>query len=1080
MAPKGTTKKKLVEQELVTETKSKDEVQRTPSPYDPYKDLRYIPPPLPVLFKRKLKTTKIPVLKQKLGTLENKHRRSMPTTDILCNLEKSEASKTEYSTPVTLSSIFSGYKDKRTLNYMQLDSRAIVSRKLTPWVSDMETERMHLPKLALLPRPLSGETIRLLRQQRLDQESHSLAHYEWVKKSQLELENYLMRKVKKQRDMLLMRRDQVLPCIEPGGKEKCVDRRDVCQTPPPEKPPMLNIFAFHCKGNERRGLLATMSRRERGHNVITEWIGPPHVTDVIMRELGLLSTGSMELKFCGENQLSKGGLKEHPEQFVPALSALAVVGVAYKSPAERLSINNTPQRLFKPLALESSKGNYNPRHVNENWERSSNFEPRKTIAEMECSTEMGAVLYFGDHRLSWQGEHVFSASKSFIVEIGGTAEHGQSAVSSTAMRNAGTVVIRYSWVKCGHTDPFTLGRYRRIRFAFDNWGGVILPGETHRVPCLYKANDSGYFSEDWRLVTQPVLQGGEPIILRLWGITRHKASDLGRKEIEQHLQSLITKSVVTHRLKKIVDYLPLKEVPLCDTRFPLIHLGPDLFHLKNPYLHYNSASVFRLSKMVEMFQSINKPKSDSSCSDSDLSSSSSSASSNMSDQAFSEFEVIANAPYKSKDAVLPKNNKSPTKLISPADAIQPSIIKSVENISSKRRSYAETSTQPEDTINENIPELDVQSHSSDDLTHASIQTLVQKMKASSDLDHYVLEIPNMDFRLRESTSSDKSPYGSQGTKYDTRSEAQEKSPGHRAYVNVVDADVSVVALRKQIIDTHLLKVQEASFQIFTEEIAKLSFRPQLPKENWKQVVGFTHLCYVFDSFSEFAENLRVECCRGQLQEEIERRREEELLMLADINTVTSEDAFNDDYEIELGAEEKRVGENKANNASNAKLIEETSEKNALAEMTPEIENLDEEKLKEGGSRLSSSSNPGLDFFMDHCRKMAPRQILKKQRYQDNYYNRLYCRMYDLLGDFMDTVDNLWTAKIELKMDRENFGFTRIRDIHRGANIEDCLLTPLPPPWIRMAQKLDAVAASNKQRILLSKFMTGQPEYSGRH
>ena len=318
-----------------------------------------------------------------------------------------------------------------------------------------------------------------------------------LKKQQLEMENYLMRKVNKQRGSLLLRRDQLMPNIEPGSHEKSVTWAERCDTPPPEKPPILSIFAHGRKENHSRGLVATMSRRDRGHNVITEWLGTPHVTDVIMRELGLAPVDEPSVKRREEEQLLYEPNKSQNEagQFVPLFPALAVIGLARRDSIEKSNYKTTPAVRAAHGYRAADHTSLQRHHAKAEYQAALEADTTGPLLEVKRHRQTGVVLYFGDHRLSWCPANTAENKRSCTIEVGSTAEYGHSAVSFTTMRNAGTVVIRYNWVRCDKDDPLQHGRHTKLRFAFDSSGGVILPGETHRLPCLFKANDHGYFSE---------------------------------------------------------------------------------------------------------------------------------------------------------------------------------------------------------------------------------------------------------------------------------------------------------------------------------------------------------------------------------------------------------------------------------------------------------------------------------------------------------------------------------------------------------------------------------------------------------
>ena len=94
--------------------------------------------------------------------------------------------------------------------------------------------------------------------------------------------------------------------------------------------------------------------------------------------------------------------------------------------------------------------------------------------------------------------------------------------------------ISSRWEKVERNDTFGTGRYKTDRFVFDHYGGTILPGETYKAAVLYKSFETGYYSQDWLLKTQPVLEAGAKVILRMWGVSQqYDPYSLARENIDQ-------------------------------------------------------------------------------------------------------------------------------------------------------------------------------------------------------------------------------------------------------------------------------------------------------------------------------------------------------------------------------------------------------------------------------------------------------------------------------------------------------------------------------------------------------------------
>jgi hypothetical protein len=60
----------------------------------------------------------------------------------------------------------------------------------------------------------------------------------------------------------------------------------------------------------------------------------------------------------------------------------------------------------------------------------------------------------------------------------------------------------------------TLGE---LRFLF-LFSGVILPGETVKIPFVFKSPNAGVFTEQWEFETRPVVCGGASLVVTLRGV----------------------------------------------------------------------------------------------------------------------------------------------------------------------------------------------------------------------------------------------------------------------------------------------------------------------------------------------------------------------------------------------------------------------------------------------------------------------------------------------------------------------------------------------------------------------------------
>ncbi|CAG5123482.1 unnamed protein product, partial [Candidula unifasciata] len=478
------------------------------------------------------------------------------------------------------------------INPNLLSISAINTKPLTKWFAPAELPRTPQPLEVLKRNTQETSAYSRIIECSYRKEYAILRQFQEVKMKELQMENHLMKVSGKSRQELLIRKKQFLPHIDHDGQEKTHGQFERTETPEIIYDNQLFSEAAR-KVAEKNGICRTLTRREKGYNVVTDWIGCPEVTDFIAEMLG---------RPCGTHYNINYPLQENEpvvegENFVPQFEELAVIGLQYDKVHRQLKNiamakvkkepSKTPNATEAPKSRHGFKMDLERDHFLRN---ESGFDFGESIAG----------LAIGQMKLFWTRDPERS-KKTWVVELGCTTEIGKDSVGSITMKNIGSTAIHFKWEKVIPANTFKLIRYNIAHFVFDCWGGVILPGDTYRVPVLYKGIEPGVYSEDWQLLTQPVLENGANIITRLWGITRqYDPYRRIREEIDTELEKRIGKTIVEHRVQKLISYLPVKEVPLKDTRFPLVHLGPDLFHLNNPTLKYHFASVYRLGKLAAM------------------------------------------------------------------------------------------------------------------------------------------------------------------------------------------------------------------------------------------------------------------------------------------------------------------------------------------------------------------------------------------------------------------------------------------------------------------------------------------------
>ncbi|XP_006833711.1 PREDICTED: MYCBP-associated protein [Chrysochloris asiatica] len=181
---------------------------------------------------------------------------------------------------------------------------------------------------------------------------------------------------------------------------------------------------------------------------------------------------------------------------------------------------------------------------------------------------------------------------------------GKKTSSELTVVNNGTVAIWYNWRRQSQLQSFQdLKRNRMQRFYFNNRPGVILPGETKKFTFFFKSRNAGIFRESWEFGTHPTLLGGALLQVNLQAISL--TQDVFKEE-----RQLLKSKLSAHEAVTIVESM-LQEV-LKGIRTPERVPSPmdaylteeDLFHYKNPRLHYQYQVVQSLHELWHQYMTV--------------------------------------------------------------------------------------------------------------------------------------------------------------------------------------------------------------------------------------------------------------------------------------------------------------------------------------------------------------------------------------------------------------------------------------------------------------------------------------------
>ncbi|NXF05766.1 MYBPP protein, partial [Smithornis capensis] len=372
-------------------------------------------------------------------------------------------------------------------------------------------------------------------------------------------ENY--RQIQEERDLI----DRSLPALHPG-KGYRVGSEFWSQ---PER-----------IGDELTGLVLTLTRTERGHPEPITHVGKPRT---VQKETALKPPKKIPYHLTWDKSLF---LKHRRQELKAVLEELGF----YKPDLEGLEVIGKGQP-FTSVSAEAS-----PHSTI--FEEIKTHDPLSDSCNVSPEEEKHLSLVFCGQPARWI-KGITSCRKEIGIAARLTFEilAGEKAESFLTVSNDGTVAIWYSWMRLPQQIPSreTTGR-RMPCFFFDTRPGVILPGETRKFSFLFKSGRAGIFSEPWEFRTHPLLLGGALLQVTLWGIAVYedKLADF-REKLESDLAAREGAAIVKDCVDELLDQIRTPE----RTPSPLdaYVTEEELFHQKNPGLHYQHQVVKQLHKL---------------------------------------------------------------------------------------------------------------------------------------------------------------------------------------------------------------------------------------------------------------------------------------------------------------------------------------------------------------------------------------------------------------------------------------------------------------------------------------------------
>ncbi|NXH45218.1 MYBPP protein, partial [Dicaeum eximium] len=333
-------------------------------------------------------------------------------------------------------------------------------------------------------------------------------------------------------------------------------------------------------GDELTGLTLTLTRTECGHPEPLTYVGKPQT---VQRETGLKPPKKIPCHLNWDKSLF---LKHRRQELKSVLEELGF----YKPDLEGLEVIGKG----KPFTSVSAEA-FLHTAISEEIET---LDPLGDSFIVVPEAENVPSLVFCGQPARWiKGITAYRKEIGIAARLTFETLASEKAESFLTVTNDGRAAIWYNWMRLPQQIPSRETKGKRMPcFYFDTRPGVILPGETRRFSFIFKSERAGIFSEPWEFRTHPLLLGGALLQVTLWGtaVYEDKLADF-REKLESELAAREGAAIVKDSLNELLDQIRTPErtpspVDACVTE-------EELFHRKNPELHYQHQMVKQLHKL---------------------------------------------------------------------------------------------------------------------------------------------------------------------------------------------------------------------------------------------------------------------------------------------------------------------------------------------------------------------------------------------------------------------------------------------------------------------------------------------------
>ncbi|XP_030915823.1 MYCBP-associated protein [Geospiza fortis] len=334
-------------------------------------------------------------------------------------------------------------------------------------------------------------------------------------------------------------------------------------------------------GDERTGLTLTLTRTECGHPEPLTHVGKPRT---VQRETGLKPPKKIPCHLNWDKSLY---LKHRRQELKSLLEELGF----YKPDLEGLEVIGKGQ----PFTSVSTKAFL---HTTISEEIEILSDPLgDSFTEVPEAEKVPSLVFCGEPARWIKGITACRKEIGIAARLTFESLASEKAESFLTVTNDGRASIWYNWMRLPQQIPSRETNGRRVPcFYFDTRPGVILPGETLRFSFIFKSERAGIFSEPWEFRTHPLLLGGALLQVTLWGIAVYedKLADF-REKLESELAAREGASIVKESLNELLK--PIRTPERTPSPVDACVTEEELFHRKNPKLHYQHQVVKQLHKL---------------------------------------------------------------------------------------------------------------------------------------------------------------------------------------------------------------------------------------------------------------------------------------------------------------------------------------------------------------------------------------------------------------------------------------------------------------------------------------------------